>query len=63
MAKIPFLEVFGPTIQGEGMVIGKRLCSFVLMVVTMVAFGDTAYTWDGSEKVMYDAQHKNYLIY
>lgn len=39
MAKIPFLEVFGPTIQGEGMVIGKRLCSFVLMVVTMVAFG------------------------
>ncbi|WP_145458154.1 7-carboxy-7-deazaguanine synthase QueE [Staphylococcus pettenkoferi] len=51
MAKIPFLEVFGPTIQGEGMVIGKKTmflrtygCDYGC------AWCDTAYTWDGSEK-------------
>lgn len=28
MAKgIPVLEIFGPTIQGEGMVIGRKRCS------------------------------------
>lgn len=65
MAKIPFLEVFGPTIQGEGMVIGKK----TMFVRTYgcdygCVWCDTAYTWDGSEKIMYDAQHhKNYLIY
>ena len=51
MAKIPFLEVFGPTIQGEGMVIGKK----TMFVRTYgcdygCAWCDTAYTWDGSEK-------------
>ncbi|GAB0247899.1 7-carboxy-7-deazaguanine synthase QueE [Staphylococcus pseudintermedius] len=51
MAKIPFLEVFGPTIQGEGMVIGKKTmflrtygCDY------SCAWCDTKYTWDGSEK-------------
>ncbi|PGN49203.1 7-carboxy-7-deazaguanine synthase QueE, partial [Bacillus cereus] len=24
MSKIPVLEIFGPTIQGEGMVIGQK---------------------------------------
>lgn len=51
MSKIPFLEVFGPTIQGEGMVIGKKTmflrtygCDY------SCAWCDTKYTWDGSEK-------------
>ncbi|HAR5654033.1 TPA: 7-carboxy-7-deazaguanine synthase QueE [Staphylococcus pseudintermedius] len=51
MVKIPFLEVFGPTIQGEGMVIGKKTmflrtygCDY------SCAWCDTKYTWDGSEK-------------
>ncbi|EGQ3287850.1 7-carboxy-7-deazaguanine synthase QueE [Staphylococcus pseudintermedius] len=51
MAKIPFLEVFGPTIQGEGMVIGKKTmflrtygCDY------SCSWCDTKYTWDGSEK-------------
>jgi hypothetical protein len=30
MAKIPVLEVFGPTIQGEGRVIGRRISSLAL---------------------------------
>lgn len=51
MAKIPFLEVFGPTIQGEGMVIGKK----TMFIRTYgcdygCSWCDTKYTWDGSEK-------------
>ena len=49
--KINYLEVFGPTIQGEGMVIGKK-------TMFLRTYGcdyscdwcDTKYTWDGSEK-------------
>lgn len=51
MAKIPFLEVFGPTIQGEGMVIGKKT---MFLRTYGCDYGcswcDTKYTWDGSEK-------------
>jgi 7-carboxy-7-deazaguanine synthase len=51
MAKIPVMEVFGPTIQGEGMVIGRK----TMFVRTAgcdyrCAWCDSAFTWDGSEK-------------
>lgn len=51
MKKIPVLEVFGPTIQGEGMVIGQK----TMFVRTAgcdysCAWCDSAFTWDGSAK-------------
>lgn len=49
--KIPVLEIFGPTIQGEGAVIGKKTvfirtagCDY------QCSWCDSAYTWDGSGK-------------
>lgn len=49
--KIPVLEVFGPTIQGEGMMIGRKTvfvrtagCDF------KCSWCDSAFTWDGSAK-------------
>ena len=49
MAKIPVLEVFGPTIQGEGRVIGRK----TMFVRTAgcdyrCSWCDSAFTWDGS---------------
>ncbi|OZM58297.1 7-carboxy-7-deazaguanine synthase QueE [Lottiidibacillus patelloidae] len=49
--KIPVLEVFGPTIQGEGMVIGQK----TMFVRTagcdyQCSWCDSAFTWDGSAK-------------
>jgi 7-carboxy-7-deazaguanine synthase len=49
--KIPVMEVFGPTIQGEGMVIGRK----TMFVRTAgcdyrCKWCDSAFTWDGSEK-------------
>ncbi|PKG23877.1 7-carboxy-7-deazaguanine synthase QueE [Niallia nealsonii] len=51
MNKIPVLEIFGPTIQGEGMVIGRK----TMFVRTAgcdykCAWCDSAFTWDGSAK-------------
>ncbi|AXV43003.1 MULTISPECIES: 7-carboxy-7-deazaguanine synthase QueE [Staphylococcus] len=51
MAKIPVLEVFGPTIQGEGRVIGRK----TMFVRTAgcdyrCSWCDSAFTWDGSAK-------------
>jgi 7-carboxy-7-deazaguanine synthase len=51
MKKLPVLEVFGPTIQGEGMVIGQK----TMFVRTAgcdysCAWCDSAFTWDGSAK-------------
>ncbi|NQD68661.1 7-carboxy-7-deazaguanine synthase QueE [Bacillus haikouensis] len=51
MNKIPVLEIFGPTIQGEGMVIGQK----TMFVRTAgcdysCAWCDSAFTWDGSAK-------------
>lgn len=51
MKKIPVLEIFGPTIQGEGMVIGQK----TMFVRTAgcdysCAWCDSAFTWDGSAK-------------
>jgi 7-carboxy-7-deazaguanine synthase len=48
---LPVLEVFGPTFQGEGMVIGKK----TMFVRTAgcdysCSWCDSAFTWDGSAK-------------
>lgn len=48
---IPVLEVFGPTVQGEGMVIGRK----TMFVRTAgcdyrCSWCDSAFTWDGSAK-------------
>ncbi|WP_106496476.1 7-carboxy-7-deazaguanine synthase QueE [Lentibacillus sp. Marseille-P4043] len=49
--KLPVLEIFGPTIQGEGMVIGQK----TMFVRTAgcdysCSWCDSKFTWDGSEK-------------
>ncbi|MFD1179004.1 7-carboxy-7-deazaguanine synthase QueE [Paenibacillus puldeungensis] len=49
--KIPVLEIFGPTVQGEGMVIGQK----TMFVRTAgcdyrCSWCDSAFTWDGSAK-------------
>ncbi|RCX20351.1 preQ(0) biosynthesis protein QueE [Fontibacillus phaseoli] len=48
---IPVLEIFGPTVQGEGMVIGQKTmfvrtagCDYRCL------WCDSAFTWDGSAK-------------
>ena len=51
MSNIPVLEIFGPTIQGEGMVIGQK----TMFVRTAgcdyrCSWCDSAFTWDGSAK-------------
>lgn len=50
-SKIPVLEIFGPTIQGEGRVIGRK----TMFVRTTgcdyrCSWCDSAFTWDGSAK-------------
>lgn len=49
--KIPVIEIFGPTIQGEGMVIGKKTM-FVRVAGCdyRCSWCDSAFTWDGSAK-------------
>ncbi|MBM7552599.1 7-carboxy-7-deazaguanine synthase QueE [Thalassobacillus pellis] len=51
MSKLPVMEIFGPTIQGEGMVVGRK----TMFVRTAgcdysCAWCDSAFTWDGSAK-------------
>src|SRR3954466_15657468 len=51
LSSIPVLEIFGPTIQGEGMVIGQK----TMFVRTAgcdysCSWCDSAFTWDGSAK-------------
>ena len=51
MTKIPVIELFGPTIQGEGAVIGAK----TMFVRTYgcdyrCAWCDSAFTWDGTAK-------------
>ncbi|WP_416825562.1 7-carboxy-7-deazaguanine synthase QueE [Ectobacillus polymachus] len=51
MTNIPVLEIFGPTIQGEGMVVGQK----TMFVRTAgcdyhCSWCDSAFTWDGSGK-------------
>lgn len=48
---VPVLEIFGPTVQGEGMVIGRK----TMFVRTAgcdyrCAWCDSAFTWDGTAK-------------
>ncbi|GLB60677.1 7-carboxy-7-deazaguanine synthase QueE [Cytobacillus sp. NCCP-133] len=51
MSKIPVLEIFGPTIQGEGMVIGQKTM-FVRTAGCDYACSwcDSSFTWNGSAK-------------
>lgn len=49
--RIPVLEIFGPTVQGEGMAIGQK----TMFVRTAgcdyhCSWCDSAFTWDGSAK-------------
>ncbi len=49
--KIPVMELFGPTVQGEGMVVGRK----TMFVRTAgcdysCSWCDSAFTWDGSGK-------------
>lgn len=51
MSSIPVLEIFGPTVQGEGMSIGRR----TMFVRTAgcdyrCSWCDSAFTWDGSAR-------------
>ncbi|MEH6946925.1 7-carboxy-7-deazaguanine synthase QueE [Bacillus sp. JJ634] len=51
MSKIPVMEIFGPTIQGEGSMIGQK----TMFVRTAgcdysCSWCDSAFTWDGSGK-------------
>jgi len=51
LIKIPVIEIFGPTIQGEGMVVGQK----TMFVRTAgcdysCSWCDSAFTWDGSGK-------------
>ncbi|SEN52140.1 7-carboxy-7-deazaguanine synthase [Amphibacillus marinus] len=51
MAQFPVLEIFGPTIQGEGMVAGRK----TMFIRTAgcdysCSWCDSAFTWDGSAK-------------
>ncbi|MFB7138369.1 7-carboxy-7-deazaguanine synthase QueE [Gottfriedia sp. NPDC056225] len=51
MSKIPVLEIFGPTVQGEGMAIGQK----TMFIRTAgcdysCSWCDSSFTWDGSEK-------------
>jgi 7-carboxy-7-deazaguanine synthase len=50
-SRFPVMEIFGPTVQGEGMVIGQK----TMFVRTAgcdysCAWCDSAFTWDGSGK-------------
>lgn len=50
-ARIPVMEIFGPTVQGEGMVIGRK----TMFVRTAgcdyrCSWCDSAFTWDGTAK-------------
>ncbi len=49
--KFPVLEIFGPTVQGEGMVIGRKTC-FVRFAACdyQCVWCDSKFTWDGSVK-------------
>jgi 7-carboxy-7-deazaguanine synthase len=51
LSKLPVIEIFGPTIQGEGMVIGQK----TMFVRTAgcdysCSWCDSSFTWDGSGK-------------
>ncbi|WP_245595958.1 7-carboxy-7-deazaguanine synthase QueE [Paenibacillus taiwanensis] len=50
-ARIPVLEIFGPTVQGEGLLVGQK----TMFIRTAgcdyrCSWCDSAFTWDGSAK-------------
>jgi len=51
LSKVPVIEIFGPTMQGEGMVIGQKTM-FVRTAGCDYACSwcDSSFTWDGSGK-------------
>jgi 7-carboxy-7-deazaguanine synthase len=51
LSKLPIMEIFGPTIQGEGMVIGQKTM-FVRTAGCDYACSwcDSSFSWDGSGK-------------
>jgi 7-carboxy-7-deazaguanine synthase len=51
LSRIPVMEIFGPTIQGEGMVIGRK-SMFVRTAGCdyQCVWCDSAFTWNGTEK-------------
>ncbi|MGY5484125.1 7-carboxy-7-deazaguanine synthase QueE [Paenibacillus sp. ALE2] len=51
MSKLPVIELFGPTIQGEGSVIGLKTMFVRLYGCDYkCSWCDSAFTWDGSNK-------------
>src|SRR3954466_14265349 len=51
LSKLPVMEIFGPTIQGEGMVVGQK----TMFVRTAgcdysCSWCDSSFTWDGTGK-------------
>lgn len=51
MNKLPVIEIFGPTIQGEGSVIGLKTMFVRLYGCDYrCSWCDSAFTWDGSSK-------------
>lgn len=51
MSKLPVIELFGPTIQGEGSVIGLKTMFVRLYGCDYkCSWCDSAFTWDGSSK-------------
>jgi 7-carboxy-7-deazaguanine synthase len=51
LSKLPVMEIFGPTIQGEGMVIGQK----TMFIRTAgcdysCSWCDSSFTWDGTAK-------------
>ncbi|TWT26375.1 7-carboxy-7-deazaguanine synthase QueE [Planomicrobium sp. CPCC 101110] len=57
--KIPVMEVFGPTIQGEGMIMGQK----TMFVRTAgcdysCAWCDSSFTWDGTGKSVSKKPHE-----
>ena len=49
-SKIPVLEIFGPTIQGEGRVIGRKQCLSAQQDAIIVVVGAIPPLRDGSAK-------------
>lgn len=57
--KMPIMEIFGPTIQGEGMVIGRK----TMFVRTggcdySCSWCDSAFTWNGEQKAQMMTAHE-----
>lgn len=64
MNKLPILEIFGPTIQGEGSLIGMKTIFIRLAGCDYrCSWCDSAFTWDGSQvpTLMGEEEIVNYI--